>query len=114
IYLPGDHTDSRKYQYIGNLLKEESTYDGTQRLLNKTEYDYAVYYIGVEGSEYYQTEFPIGSFSYTDTSRILPLVKSTVDSVFHYNGNGASPFKADVLKTLFKEYDKSGNVTRYY
>ncbi|WP_245725300.1 RHS repeat-associated core domain-containing protein [Paenimyroides marinum] len=114
IYLPGDHTDSRKYQYIGNLLKEESTYDGTQRLLNKTEYDYAVYSIGVEGSEYYQTEFPIGSFSYTDTSRILPLVKSTVDSVFHYNGNGASPFKADVLKTLFKEYDKYGNVTRYY
>src|SRR5690606_7616546 len=85
IYLPGDHTDSRKYQYIGNLLKEESTYDGTQRLLNKTEYDYAIYSVGATNpTSEFQTEYPINPFIYTDTSRILPLVKSTTSTVRHY------------------------------
>ena len=115
IYLKGTSSDSRKYQYIGSMLKRQSTFDGMQRLLSTTEYDHAIYSLGATNpTSEYQTEYPISPFTYTDTSRILPLVKSTVDSVFHYNGTAASPFKVDVVKSLIKEYDKYGNVTRYY
>jgi|GEM_PF-763781 len=114
IYLPGNHSDSRKYQYIGNLLKKESTYDGMQRLLSTNEYDYTFFKLAgaVVPSQGFSTNSQ-ATITYTDMSRILPLVKRNTSKIRHYQGNSQTQYVETENKSLFSTYDKYGNVTAY-
>lgn len=114
IFLQGSASDSRKYQYIGNLLRKESVLDGAKRLLNSSEYDYVFYSLsGAVNQSSFNTNTQT-NFSYTDTSRILPLIKRNKTLTRHYNGSSMSSFLDDVNSSLFETYDKYGNVIKYF
>lgn len=110
IYLPGNHPDSRKYQYIGSLLKSDKTYSGTNVVLNETNYDYALYRLNPSVTAFNTAS--VSAVTYEDVCRILPLVKSTQSTVYHYK-NGYTSVLPYVTTALFKNYDKYGNVTAY-
>ncbi|KAA5535582.1 RHS repeat-associated core domain-containing protein [Paenimyroides baculatum] len=112
VYLAGNSSDSRKYQYIGNLLKRETTKDGMNRLLSVSENEYSYYSLQPNASASFTTN-SAPSVTYTDTSRILPLVNRTKSMVFHYNGNSTSVAHQDLNSSVFETYDRYGNVTFY-
>lgn len=113
IYLPGSTSDSRKYQYIGNLLREESSYDGMQRLLSSNSYEYTFYPLNGNSSPSTFSTSSQPALTYSDTSRIVPLVKRNIAKTRHYQGNSETSFIEDQNIALFNQYDQYGNVIMY-
>src|SRR5690554_739187 len=114
IFLPGSDSDSRKYHYIAKLPKKTVTFDGQNRILNKVEYNYAVFPrpVLVVGAGLYDTTVPASNFTYTDTNSIVPLVESMVNTAYHYNSTGSNLLTNEIV-SRFKEYDRYGNVTKF-
>ena len=113
IYLPGNYSDSRKYQYIGSLLKSETVFDATQRLLSKNSYTYSIHSLpGVNGTAPYSTSGQ-STITYADVSRILPLVKENETVVRNYTDLNGTNYIDDVNRSIFRTYDQYGNVVSY-
>ena len=113
VFLPGNASDSRKWQYIASLPTVEMTMDAMKRTLDKTEYEYAIYSIGTSTTYGpYQTDSaPV--VTYTDVSRIVPLLKVNKNTVYNFQDSSSGSSKDDVVRQLFKQYDKYGNLTNY-
>ena len=109
VYLPGNHSDSRKYQYIGHLLKKERVYDGDERLLSVSSnvYSYHTLLPNSSSNFAYNTQ-PI---TYTDKSRILPLLYNNINTVYHYNANSSAHQVSN--SSIFEMYDRYGNLLKY-
>ncbi|MBS7321100.1 MAG: hypothetical protein KIG55_05860, partial [Myroides sp.] len=112
MYLPGIHSDSRKYQYIGDILKKEVIIDEAQRILNTTTFEHVFYNLGTTAP----TQFTTSSqpqVVYTDNARILPLMKKSESVVKNYEGNSLTNFLDDINISEIKKYDAYGNVIAY-
>ena len=111
VYLQGIHTDIRKYQYIGNLIKKESVFDNTDRLLTETTNEYIYYSLGTSNSNDFNTSAQT-SPTYGDASRILPLVKESKTIVRTYQ-NSTTDYIEDVSQSSFRIYDEYGNLRKF-
>src|SRR5690606_11035567 len=112
VYLAGVHTDSRKYQYIANLLVRETVKDGADRLFSVNNYDYAIYSLGTNANSDFNTASS-PSVTYSDAMRILPLIKENKVIQRHYQGTSTTSYMEEENRYLFTRYDKYGNVTQY-
>lgn len=113
VYLPGSHSDSRKYQYIGKLPKRTRTFDGMNRVLNEVYNAYNIYrrpYL-VPINHTYNTTIPASTINYTDTSSIVPLLSNVNTTTYHYSVGGGGT--SNEVVSRFKEYDMYGNVTKF-
>ena len=114
VLLPGIASDSRKYQYIGNLPISESSFDAANRKLSESFTDYQINDLGAttvgSGSDF-DTQNST-SVVYTDTSRVLPLVKNVKSLTYHYEGASTNSLE-DVVRIGFLKYDKYGNVIKH-
>ncbi|WP_277632434.1 SpvB/TcaC N-terminal domain-containing protein, partial [Avrilella dinanensis] len=112
VYLAGISSDSRKYQYIANLLVKETVKDGANRLFSVNEYDYAIYSLGTNANSGFNT-VSSPSVTYSDAMRILPLIKENKVTQRHYQGTSTTSYMEEENRYLFTRYDKYGNVTQY-
>lgn len=113
VYLPGSHSDSRKYQYIGKLPKRTRIFDGMNRVLNEVYNAYNIFqrpffYIGTYT---YNTTVPAANINYTDTSSIIPLLNNVSTTTYHHSVGGGGT--SNQLVSRFKEYDRYGNVIKF-
>lgn len=115
IYLQGTTSDSRMWQYLGNLIKMERTIDGTGREIDRKDYEYRSYSIGgTNAPTSYQTDAAGYQLpTYTDLTRILTLPTKVTSYVFHYNGAQTSPSYPQQKEEYFDLYDKYGNLLKY-
>ena len=115
IYLQGTTSDSRMWQYLGNLIKMERTLDGTGREIDRKDYEYRSYSIGgTNAPTSYQTDAAGYQVpTYTDLTRILTLPTKVTSYVFHYNGAQTSPSYPQQKEEYFDLYDKYGNLLKY-
>jgi len=115
IYLQGTTSDSRMWQYLGNLMKMERTIDGTGREIDRKDYEYRSYSIGgTNAPTLYQTDAAGYQVpTYTDLTRILTLPTKITSYVFHYNGAQTSPSYPQQKEEYFDLYDKYGNLLKY-
>lgn len=112
MFLQGNASDNRKYQYIGHLPVRETMMDAAHRILGITEYEYSFYSLGAANpvSDFITSSVP--SFSYTDQSRILPLLKENKIIARHFQGS--SPNFTDLVNHYaFIRYDRYGNVLEH-
>jgi len=115
IYLQGTTSDSRMWQYLGNVIKMERTLDGTGREVSRKDYEYRSYSIGgTNAPAMYQTDASgYVAPTYGDLTRILTLPVKITSRVFHYNGAQTSPTYPQEKVELFDLYDKYGNLLKY-
>jgi len=115
IYLQGTTSDSRMWQYLGNLIKMERTLDGTGREIDRKDYEYRSYSIGgTNAPTLYQTDASgYVAPTCTDLTRILTLPTKVTSYVFHYNGAQTSPSYPQQKEEYFDLYDKYGNLLKY-
>jgi len=113
VYLPGSHSDSRKYHYIGKLPKRTRTFDGMNRVLNEVYNAYNIFerpFLVLQTYKY-NTTVPSANINYTDTSSIVPLLSNVNTTTYHYSAGGGGT--SNEVVSRFKEYDIYGNVTKF-
>ncbi len=115
-YLPSQHADIRKYQYLKDLVIREYTQDEYQRIPNEKIYSYGIKQARIPALNTTAQPYEMNGSSFTnftETSRVVPLVaqiKTITRNFDEDNGNAALEL---VHTERFKEYDKFGNPLVY-
>jgi len=112
IYLQGNASDSRKYQYIGHLPIKQTVSDAANRIWSTTDYEYSIYSLGAADSTSDFITAATPTVTYTDQSRILSLLKKNKNVITHYEGNSTNAINME-NRYAFLRYDRYGNVLEH-
>lgn len=108
-----NYSGVRMHQYLSSLPTKSYTIDAIGRVLNESIIDYSFFDLnGNNPNSNFNTQNNQTVVNYGDKNRILPLVKSTKNIVYNYQGNSNTSLPY-VTNALFMLYDSFGNVLRY-
>ncbi|MBW3520171.1 SpvB/TcaC N-terminal domain-containing protein [Flavobacterium sp. NKUCC04_CG] len=109
LYQSGISSDLRQYFYKKGLVNKETTLNAQGRAFKEVQYQYSYFQAQPEASASYNTQGSV-SFNYTDTSRIVPLLRAITTMKINFVEGNSYSLNSYVS---FPKYDGYGNVTQY-
>ncbi len=109
LYQSGISSDLRQYFYKKGLVSRETSLDAQGRVFKEVQYTYMYFQAHPEESASYSTQVS-ASFNYTDTSRIVPLLRAITTMKINFVEGNSYSLNSYVT---FPKYDGYGNVTQY-
>ncbi len=115
-YLPSQHADIRKYQYLKDVVIREYTQDEYQRIPNEKIYSYDIKQARIPALDTTEQPYEMNGSSFTnftETSRVVPLVAQIKTITRNFDEDNGNAALEQVHIERFKEYDKFGNPLVY-